>query len=73
MGRCSRRGRLKRSGRRERVQTRNRRCRFCEFATVNAVMLDSGTLFIADTYINEAPNATADRADARAGAEHRVT
>ena len=29
-----------------------------EFATVNAVMLDSGTLFIADTYINEAPNAT---------------
>ena len=29
-----------------------------ELATVNAVMLDSGTLVIADTYINEAPNAT---------------
>ena len=28
-----------------------------EFATVNAVMLDSGTLFIADTYINEDPTA----------------
>jgi len=28
-----------------------------EFATVNAVMLGSGTLFIADTYINETPDA----------------
>ncbi|MEG0447759.1 MAG: phosphate acyltransferase, partial [Comamonas sp.] len=28
-----------------------------EFATVNAVMLESGTLFIADTYINEDPTA----------------
>jgi hypothetical protein len=26
-----------------------------EFATVNAVMLESGTLFVADTYINDAP------------------
>ncbi len=28
-----------------------------EFATVNAVMLESGTLFVADTYINDAPSA----------------
>ena len=28
-----------------------------ELATVNAVMLDTGTLFIADTYINEDPSA----------------
>ena len=28
-----------------------------EFATVNAVMLESGTLFVADTYINEDPSA----------------